>query len=468
MRMDGSRRWLYPVLSPGRWLRRRKLVGWALIALFFGLPIVHVGGKPAMLLDIVHRQFTLFGKTFYATDTMLLMLFGIIALLAIVLLSALLGRAWCGWACPQTVYLEFIFRPIERLLEGKETARKRRDAGPMTADKALRKGVKHLLYLLIAAALAHSFVAYFVGWAELRLWMVTSPREHWPFFVMMMITTGLVYFDFAYFREQMCTIACPYARIQSVLLDPHSLIVSYDAARGEPRGRRKRGAKKEAPIEGEARLDLNALGARLGDCIDCGACVRTCPTGIDIRDGLQMECINCTQCIDACDAIMLSVNKPIGLVRYTSERALAGERTRALRPRIILYVSVLIMLIGVFAFAISGKSGLDVALLRAPGAPFMVLPDGQVANRLEIRAQNRSAAPQPMRLEALAPQGATLKIVGSGEVTLEPGQLQRVQVWMTVPAEVFERGRADGRVRVSAGPHLAHEVDVKLLGPHKR
>ncbi|HIG73313.1 MAG TPA: cytochrome c oxidase accessory protein CcoG, partial [Bacteroidetes bacterium] len=291
LRSDGKRKWMYPSESRGRFWRRRQILGWALIALFVALPIVKIKGKPAVLLDVAAREFTLFGTTFYPTDTLFLMLFGISALVSIALLTALLGRVWCGWGCPQTVYLEFLFRPIERLIEGKENVRQRRDARKdLTWDKAWRKGAKWTVYLAISAALAHVFVSYFVGWSDLIRWMTGPPTEHWGYFLLMAGTTALVAFDFGVFREQMCTIACPYARFQSVLMDEESMIVSYDPTRGEPRGR------------GKSRMTKD--GQPLGDCVDCFACVRTCPTGIDIRDGIQMECIACTQCIDACDSIM--------------------------------------------------------------------------------------------------------------------------------------------------------------------
>ncbi|MDX1440570.1 MAG: cytochrome c oxidase accessory protein CcoG, partial [Rubricoccaceae bacterium] len=297
---DGKRKWIYPTPSHGRFETRRRILGWALIALFVALPIIQINGRPAVLLDVADRTFSLFGLTFFPTDTFLLLILGIAMVVFIVLLTALWGRVWCGWACPQTVYLEFLYRPIERLIEGREHVRKRRNEGAWTWDKLWRKVLKHSIYVIVSVALAHVFVSYFVGWERLIHWMTGPPTEHWGFFVLMAGTAGLVLFDFGFFREQMCTITCPYARMQSVLMDEDSLIVSYDPNRGEPRGR------------GKNREDL-------GDCIDCFACVRTCPTGIDIRDGLQMECVACTQCIDACDDIMDKVGKPRGLIRYTSE-----------------------------------------------------------------------------------------------------------------------------------------------------
>jgi len=301
LNVDGSRRWLRPRPSPGRFLDRRRAVAWALIAVFALLPHARVGGAPAILLDVVHRRFSLLGATFYPTDTVLLMLLLLGTFLGIFLLTAVVGRAWCGWAGPQTVYMEFVYRPIERLVDRGVTA--------VARNAAWRRAVKALAFLAVSMFVAHTFLAYFVGADALGRWVRASPFEHPVAFLVMAATTALMFLDFAWFREQVCLVACPYGRLQSVLLDRRSLIVAYDPRRGEPRGK---------------------LGRVAGDCIDCRACVLTCPTGIDIRDGLQMECIHCAQCIDACDAIMDRVGRPRGLVRYGSRDEMAGAPRRIL------------------------------------------------------------------------------------------------------------------------------------------
>ena len=444
---DGVRRWLYPEESRGRHWRRRLVLGWALIAFFVALPVVQVGGHAAVLLDVVGREFHLFGLTLFPTDTFLLLLFGLGALASVLLLTALFGRVWCGWACPQTVYLEFVYRPLERLIEGGETVRRRRDAGPWTLDKAWRKALKLAVFGAVSVALAHVFVSYFAGWDRLLVWMQGSPLDHWGYFVLMAGTSGLVLFNFGYFREQMCTIACPYARFQSVLLDPDSLIVSYDPSRGEPRGR---GKERDG----------------LGDCVDCLACVRTCPVGIDIRDGLQMECTACTQCVDACDDIMLRVGKPTGLIRYTSENALDGLPTRVVRPRTLLYGLLLTVTLSALALALASRAPYDVNIVRSVGAPYLELPDGTVANRLRFRVRNQTPEPATFTVEAVAPTGVAVRVLGAAPLRLASQEMHRVETFVAAPRALFGSAgavRVTFRLRFSDG--TAEDVPFTLIGP---
>lgn len=473
MNKDGRRRWLYPVLSDGLYQKRRTFVAWGLILLYIALPIVPINGNPALLLDVVHRKFHIFGATLRPTDTLLMMFTLMSIFLGIVMITALLGRAWCGWACPQTVYMEFVFRPIERLFEGKESVRKRADEAELTMDRFWRKAGKFSVWTLVALGLAHVFVSYFVGWSSLIHWMTGSPREHWGFFVMMGLTTALILADFAWFREQMCTLTCPYARIQSVLLDRDSLIVSYDAQRGEPRtkpGRKASGADPIALVDGEA-----GVASKIGDCVDCGACVRTCPTGIDIRNGLQMECIGCTQCIDACDAIMDKVGKPRGLVRYTSENVLEKKPARVLRPRVVMYSLGLAILATLFTITILSRQSIEASVVRVPGPLFSVLPDGDIANRLRFRVENHTGEDGAFHIEALAPQGAQVRVIGATEIQVKAGEMVHQDAWVVAPKGAFQGlGTAEGSFRVVAVPKAgAQEVEpgrplpFKLMGPSK-
>ncbi len=455
---DGKRKWIYPTFSPGQFAKRRKVVGYLLVLLYLLLPIVHFNGSPSVLLDFINREFSFFGLVFYPTDTFLFMLLAVAFILTFVIGTALLGRVWCGWACPQTVYLEFIFRPIERLVEGKEHVRKRRDAGPLNFDKTWRKALKYVIYSSIALVLAHTFVAYFVGWSKLSFWLFDSPNEHFGFFLLMVITTALILFNFAYFREQMCTIVCPYARMQSVLLDRDSLIVSYNPERGDPRARRSKKIMRE---EEAGKIEAK------GDCIDCFACVRTCPTGIDIRDGLQMECIACTQCIDACDSIMDKIEKPRGLISYTSENKMAGNPQRLLRPRTLAYSILLISVFGIFILGLSTRNDLDVDLGRVQGAaPFVEMPDGNISNRIRFRLRNQLADNTKVSISVLEPENVELRFVGVHPVELKAGEQKRIETWVVIPAELFREGRklnAVFNLENSEGGIVHREIS--LLGP---
>ncbi len=456
---DGKRKWLYPVESKGRFLTRRRWTGFLLVLAYLALPIVHIGGKPAMLLDVVHREFALFGAVFYPTDTLLLMLMLIAIMVAVILVTALLGRVWCGWACPQTVYLEFVFRPIERLIEGKEHVRKRRDEGPMSVDKAWRKAAKWSIYLVISLLLANTFVAYFVGWEALLTWMQAPPTEHWGFFLVMAITTGLILFDFGIFREQMCTITCPYARMQSIMLDEDSAIVSYDPGRGEPRARR---SKKQLQEEEEGRAEQK------GDCIDCFACVRTCPTGIDIRDGLQMECVACTQCIDACDHIMDNIGKPRGLIRYTSERELEGKKTRLFRPRTVIYAIALVFVLSAFSIVLTQRADYDINIGRAVGEPYTELGDGRIANRLRFRVRNQTPVPASFTVRVADGSSLDLRPVEALPLTLDGGEMRRVEIWVMAPSTAFAGDTMPVNFLLEFSDGQVLERSFTLLGPSER
>ena len=445
MNQEGDRRWLYPTPSKGFYYWWRLAIGWALIAFFVSLPWIQINGKPAVLLDLMEREFTFFGTTFYPTDTLLLLGFLLGTLVSIILISAVFGRIWCGWGCPQTVYLEFVYRPIERWIEGAEHVRKRRDEGPLTFDKAWRKTAKWGVYAVLSLVLAHTFVSYFVGWERLLVWMQGDPRDNWGYFLMMAGTTGLILFDFGFFREQMCTIACPYARFQSVLLDSDSLIVSYDEERGEPRGR---GKDRE----------------NLGDCIDCGACVRTCPTGIDIRDGLQMECVACTQCIDACDDIMDKMGWEPGLIKYTSEKELNDEPTNIVRPRTLLYSGVLVVLAVFFIGLLWMRPSYDINLTRAGGDPFMVLPDDRVANRVRVRVRNQTATEARFSIGATGIPEVQVNPVGTGETTLAPQEMKRTEAWIIVPPDAL-RDQREITVLVQFDDGTEERISFPLLSP---
>jgi cytochrome c oxidase accessory protein FixG len=391
---DGSRRFLHPADTRGRWTTARRLVAWVLIAIYLLLPWVPVGGFPAVFLDIAERRFHLFGWTVASQELWLLFFFISGLGFALFFVTALLGRVWCGWACPQTVFLEHVFRAIERLIDGDAPARRQLDAAPWDNLKVAKRVAKHALFVLVSTLIAHLFLAYFVSLPRLYAMITEAPTEHWGAFLFMMTASGLLYFNFAWFREQLCIVICPYGRLQSALIDDHSLVVGYDANRGEPR----RGMSNAAPA---------------GDCVDCLRCVHVCPTGIDIRQGLQLECLACTACIDACDDVMERLKKPRGLIRYDSLTNFAGGRTHWIRPRTILYAVLLAVGSAVTLAVFSNVKPVAFATMRMPGGSYFVDADA-VRNQLLVRLTNKTTEPRRFTL-SLVGAPAALQSTGTGE-----------------------------------------------------
>ncbi len=443
---DGSRRWIRPKLSHGKYYDRRRVTAYVLMFVFFVIPYVRIGGRPFVLLDLPRREFTLVGRMFLPTDTLLLMLLMASILIGVFLLTALFGRVWCGWACPQTVYMEFLFRPIERLFEGGRSGSLELDRRGLRGQLNARRMAKYGVYFVLSLFLAHTFLAYFVGVDQLAVWVRRSPANHPTSFAIMALVTTAIMLDFTWFREQTCLVACPYGRIQSVLLDRQSLIVAYDTRRGEPRTRGRN----------------RTTGA--GDCIDCGACTLTCPTGIDIRDGLQMECIHCTQCADACDDIMTKVGRPTGLIRYSSRAALEQTPTRKLRPRTILYPAALSITFGGFLFALATRSPADVTVLRGLGAPYVVEADGRVANQLRIKVTNRSTSSQRYAIAVDGIDDGSL-IAPRNPLPVARGATEIADIFILLPTGAFRGGEHRVTVRISTGSAFVDRVPYRLVGP---
>ncbi len=378
IRSDGSRNYVHPADVKGRFTRLRYIIFAALIAIYVLLPFVKIGGHPAVFMDIVNRRFYLFGGVFNAQDfwLMFFLLSGIG--LTLVVVTAVKGRLWCGYACPHTVFLEGVFRRIERLIEGPRAQRLRRNAAGLTFDKLWRKTLKHAVYIVIALSLSHVFISYFVSLPSLVDMVQRSPAEHPTAFTWVIVMSAILWFNFAWFREQLCLIICPYGRLQSAMTDRDTMVIGYDYNRGEPRGK--------------------ASDPSNGDCIDCKRCVVVCPTGIDIRNGLQMECVGCAACVDACDEIMAKIDRPQGLVRYDSLNGLEGKSKRMSRPRLLFYggIATLWLVGAVFAFAQS--SAFEANVLRHEGAPFAVV-DGQVRNSVRIHLVNKTSDRQVFLVE---------------------------------------------------------------------
>jgi cytochrome c oxidase accessory protein FixG len=443
---DGSRKWIDPVTTVGRFYRLRLVIGVLLIALFVGLPLVHIAGKPGILLDLTRRQFTLVGVTFHPTDNLLLLALAAALAVTVFAVTAVFGRLWCGYGCPQPVYLEFVYRPLERLFEGKQR-RKLDRAG--AGERAARQLGKWLSFLLVSVFLAATFTAYFVGWSDLVSVVVPHPGEHQGVLFTITLLAVAMAFDFAYFRDQMCTVACPYGRLQTVLYDQDTVIVGYDVERGEPRASRRTRADKEA---------------ELGDCVDCNRCVTTCPTGMDIRRGLQMECIGCAQCIEACDEVMARQGKPPGLIRYTSLRELGTGVRRFWRPRLALYSAVFLVSVVALVVLARGRPEAGVEVLRGGREAFRMLPNGQVANILRLRITNNLDRPQEFTVTATQPAGVSL-VVSQSPFTVGPNEVATVEVVAELPESAFVRGQTPTTFVVQAKGGATFTRSFVLLGP---
>ncbi len=462
MDIDGNRRWMYPLLAKGPLWQARRVVGFSLAALFIVMPHTKIGGKPPILLDIAHREFTLLGTTFLPTDTLLLTLGALIAFFSIVLATALVGRVWCGWGCPQTVYMEFLFRPIDRFFEG-TTGKGGRPKRPLVGA---RRVARWLVYLVVCMFLAHTFLSYFVGVEALAQWLRTPPWEHPTAFLVMTTTTVLMLYHFLFFREQLCVFACPYGRLQSVMLDRQSIVVAYDHRRGEPRTKGKRiekGGKQvlQATV-GAGSIELPVIG----DCVDCYRCVAVCPTGIDIRDGLQLECVNCAQCIDACNDVMGRVGLPRGLIRYDSESSIVGEGRSWLRMRTLLYPLVLVILCGAFIAVLQTKYAFDAQLTRGPGNPFTRLSAGEVRNTMRLRLVNRSKQTQTYQVQMLTPERVRLQVLDAEGLQLEPGQSVTLPVVLDFGTRLTAAtGKVDAQIKIVDQSANERILDCRLLGP---
>ncbi len=398
IRPDGKRAWIYAKKPKGRFYQWRSLVSYLLLALMFFGPYVRIHGQPLLLLNVLERKFILFGFVFWPQDFYLVVLGLLTLILTIVLFTSVFGRIWCGWTCPQTVFMEMVFRKIEYLIEGDFQQQKQLAASPWNANKIFRKGLKFAIFYGISFAIANTFLAYIIGSEELFTIISEPVKDHVGGFVAINLFTMVFFLVFARFREQVCHFACPYGRFQSALVDNDTISVTYDFKRGEKRGtlgaRKKAGfsiaAAAEAGGVSQAKLSSSATANPYGDCIDCGSCVVVCPSGIDIRNGIQLECVQCTACIDACDKMMDAVGKPRGLIRYTSYNAVKTGKSSFFKFRTAGYLAVWLLVLSIFTGLLLTREQIETVLLRQPGMLAQRLPDGYVGNMYSLKVFNKT------------------------------------------------------------------------------
>ncbi|MEM1222455.1 MAG: cytochrome c oxidase accessory protein CcoG [Verrucomicrobiota bacterium] len=441
---DGSRFFLHPADVTGLFTSGRRIVAAMLIIIYVSLPWIQINNHPAVFLDVLHRRFHLFGLSFATQD--LWMTFFLISGLGFTLffVTSLLGRIWCGWACPQTVFLEHVYRRIERLIEGNASKRKQLDKRPFDAEKLTKRIIKHSIFVGISAFIAHIFLAYFISIPELYQWITHNPAQHWGAFIFVLTFTGIMYLNFSWFREQLCLIVCPYGRLQSALIDEESLIIGYDEKRGEPRGP----PRKEG----------------FGDCINCFRCVQVCPTGIDIRQGLQIECIGCANCIDACDQIMMKLNRPKGLVRYDSQSGLVGKKRHVIRPRLFIYAAL--MLAGLTAFGLSALqlSNANMSIVRMTGAPYFLTED-VILNQFMIRIINKTNEPRVFTIQTAA-DDQNYKVEGMKSGVSVPAMGEEVRpLVMSIPLDEYKGRFVFEMILLTNGEEAIIREKAEFLGP---
>lgn len=425
-----KRQWIYAKKPSGQFFNYRQWVGYFLLIFLFVAPFIKIKGEPFLMFNIIDRKFVIFGSVFWPQDLHIFVFGMLIIMVCVVLFTVVYGRIWCGWACPQTIFMELIFRRIEYWIEGDWQKQKKAKAGPKDSAYRFRKFLKHSIFFLISFFISNIFLAYIIGvdalWA-----IITDPiSQHIGGLISILLFTLVFYFVFAYVREIVCTTICPYGRLQGVLMDDQTLTIAYDYKRGEPRGHRKKG-----------QVDAN-----IGDCVDCNLCVQVCPTGIDIRNGTQLECVNCTACIDACDDVMVKLGRPKRLIGFYSALELAGEQVKKSNTRAIAYTVVLVALMGVFSWMIFSRAEVDGTMLRAKGSTYQLRDDGTVTNLYSLELINKK---QEDLQFTLVPEDQNLSIQLINQIgEVKGGTSVQLSFFLIAPQGALSDYKNDIRVQV--------------------
>lgn len=459
----GKRVWVYPKQPEGKFYNWRKYLSYFLLIVMFAMPFIKVNGRPFMLFNILEAKFIVFGIYFAPQDFHLFVIAMLIGMIFIALFTVIYGRLFCGWICPQTIFMEMVFRRIEYAIEGDANAQKRLNRSDWTSEKIIKKVSKHAIFFLIAIVIAHLFLSYIIG-VDGVYDIVTSPiSERIAGFIGMLVFTAVFYGVFARLREQVCTTICPYGRMQSVLLDEDSLTVIYDFERGEPRGRARKGKKtrqKEA-----AMVSLPVVEEKpLGDCIDCDLCVKVCPTGIDIRNGTQLECVNCTACMDACDEVMGKMDRPLGLIRLDSYNGVKNDEHKFWNPRTIAYSVVLAVLIGLEMFLFFSRSQVETLFLRTPGMLYQKTDDGYITNLYNYQLINKTDKEVEVSFSVEGQDYIIFEPVGANPVTKKNDNTGG-SIFIKIPADKITNRKTELKIKVEGGGELLDESETIFLGP---
>lgn len=483
---QGKRIWLYPKQPSGRFYRWRTWVSFAFLVIFLVMPFIKVGGEQFLLFNVLERKFVLFGLLFTPQDFHLFVLAMLTFIVFIILFTVIYGRLFCGWVCPQTVFMEMFFRKIEYWIEGDGNEQRRLDKAPWTPEKIRKKALKHAIFFVIAVVVSNYFLAYIIGMDKV-LNIVREPlSQNVGGFAAMLIFSGLFYGVFTRLREQVCTTICPYGRLQGVLLVKESIVVAYDHVRGEPRGKLKKTAEGARPAADSAlpveyRDPMQQIQAavgtpspstfnpppstpKLGDCIDCKLCVAVCPTGIDIRNGTQLECTNCTACIDACDAVMDKISRPRGLIRYDSMEGIELGRRKIFTTRVYAYSAVLLALLVLNVFLISRRGIIESIILRSPGQLYQQKDESHLTNLYTYVLINKSAKDLPVQLQPTTP-GAVIQIIGNAPVSIAKGGKIEGAFFLEMPADKLNGRKTPVKIEIISDGKKIDEVETNFMGP---
>jgi cytochrome c oxidase accessory protein FixG len=446
---DGKRIWVYAKKIAGPFFNKRQIVSYALLAFLFAAPHIKVGGHQLLLFNIIERKFIIFGKVFWPQDMYLLAFALIIAIVFVILFTVIFGRLFCGWVCPQTIFMEMVFRRIEFWIEGDWTHQKKLDKQKWNAEKIRKKTVKHAIFWVISFLIANTFLAYIIG--SDALWQIqTDPiKDHLGGLISIVIFTTVFYLVFSRLREQVCTTICPYGRLQGVLLDQDSMVVAYDSVRGEERSK--------------FRKDEDRAEVGKGDCIDCNQCVQVCPTGIDIRNGTQLECVNCTACIDACDHIMESVGTEKGLIRIESENGIKNGTSFKWTRRVISYTILQIILMIAFVALLLTRKDFETNINRQRGTTYQTNAPGILSNIFEINLTNKTQKEYKITLEVDNPNAEIEMVVK--DLTLEKESLLKERFIVKMPYSELEDGLKKITIRVMGNGKLIEKAKTNFIGP---
>lgn len=446
---EGKRNWIYPKKVSGKFYRWRTYLSWVLLAILFVGPFITVDGRPYMLFNIFERKFIIFGAAFWPQDTHILIFLLLIFFVFVILFTAVFGRVFCGWACPQTLFLEMVFRKIEYWIEGDANQQRKLDAMPWNGEKIRKKGLKMTIFTLISLLISHTVMAYLIGIDQVKEIVSQPPTEHMAGFIGLMAFTGVFLFVFSWFREQACIVVCPYGRLQGVLLDANSINVTYDHVRGEPRGMIRKNVVEEKPK---------------GDCIDCGLCVQVCPTGIDIRNGVQMECVNCTACIDVCDEVMVKVERPTGLIRYASDNSVIEKTQKLLTPRVMAYSGVLVVLVAAFVTLLATRADLDATVTRFRGMTYQEREGGQVSNLYEVTFINKTFIGQDVSFKT-ENEGFQVEVIGDQNWHLDGQSKFEGRFFLVKDQQLISKNQEDVVLLLLQNGEVIDKIKTSFVAP---